>query len=300
MSRIVNMTSAFRRKYRTPRARVNLVLLTLGVILVLLFIFLPVYWLVISSISTRSELLSVPIHWIPENPTLRNYFSVLLPGSAETEVARTFKITLRNSLVIAGSVTAISLVIGSLAAYALVRIRFRFYGVLLIFIIGTRMIPEVSLVIPLYILATRIGIYNTPIVLIAAYLCFALPFAIWLIAAFFQTIPLELEDAARIDGCSRLRTLFQIIMPISAPGLVSTALFVFLLSWDEFFFALIFTSTVAAKTVPVAIAEFTGRYVVDVTGMMTGGVLAAIPPVVLALIFQRYIVSGLTAGAVKG
>ena len=300
MSRIVNMTSAFRRKYRTPRARVNLVLLTLGVILVLLFIFLPVYWLVISSISTRSELLSVPIHWIPENPTLRNYFSVLLPGSAETEVARTFKITLRNSLVIAGSVTAISLVIGSLAAYALVRIRFRFYGVLLIFIIGTRMIPEVSLVIPLYILATRIGIYNTPIVLIAAYLCFALPFAIWLIAAFFQTIPLELEDAARIDGCSRLRTLFQIIMPISAPGLVSTALFVFLLSWDEFFFALIFTSTVAAKTVPVAIAEFTGRYVVDVTGMMTGGVLAAIPPVVLALVFQRYIVSGLTAGAVKG
>ena len=300
MSRISDMTSAFRRKYRTPRARINLILLTLCVILVLLFIFLPVYWLVISSISTRSELLSVPIHWIPENPTLQNYFSVLLPGSAETEVARTFKITLRNSLVIAGSVTAISLVIGSLAAYALVRIRFRFYGVLLIFIIGTRMIPEVSLVIPLYILATRIGIYNTPIVLIAAYLCFALPFAIWLIAAFFQTIPLELEDAARIDGCSRLRTLFQIIMPISAPGLVSTALFVFLLAWDEFFFALIFTSTVAAKTVPVAIAEFTGRYVVDVTGMMTGGVLAAIPPVVLALIFQRYIVSGLTAGAVKG
>jgi multiple sugar transport system permease protein len=300
MSRIANMTSGFRRKYRTPRARINLVLLTLCVILVLLFIFLPVFWLLISSISTRSELLSVPIHWIPENPTLQNYISVLLPGSAETEVARTFKITLRNSLVIAGSVTLISLVIGSLAAYALVRIRFRFYGVLLIFIIGTRMIPEVSLVIPLYILATRIGIYNTPIVLIAAYLCFALPFAIWLIAAFFQTIPLELEDAARIDGCSRLRTLFQIIMPISAPGLVSTALFVFLLAWDEFFFALIFTSTVAAKTVPVAIAEFTGRYVVDVTGMMTGGVLAAIPPVVLALIFQRYIVSGLTAGAVKG
>lgn len=300
MNRISNMLRNFRRKYRTPRSRINLVLLVICVILVLLFIFLPVYWLVISSVSTRSELLSVPIHWIPENPSLQNYLSVLLPGSAKTEVARTFKITLRNSLVIASSVTAISLVIGSLAAYALVRIRFRFYGVLLIFIIGTRMIPEVSLVIPLYILATRIGIYNTPIVLIAAYLCFALPFAIWLIAAFFQTIPLELEDAARIDGCSRLRTLFQIIMPISAPGLVSTALFVFLLSWDEFFFALIFTSTVAAKTVPVAIAEFTGRYVVDVTGMMTGGVLAAIPPVILALVFQRYIVSGLTAGAVKG
>jgi multiple sugar transport system permease protein len=141
---------------------------------------------------------------------------------------------------------------------------------------------------------------NTPYILIITYLSFALPFAIWLMASFFQTIPIELEDAARIDGCTRLQTLWRIIMPISAPGLVSTGLFVFLTAWDEFFFALIFTSTVAAKTVPVAIAEFTGRYVVDVGGMMTGGVLAAIPPVLLSLIFQRYIVRGLTAGAVKG
>ena len=283
-----------------PRALLTRVVLIALVILVLIFIYLPVMWLIISSISTRSELLSVPIHWIPENPTLRNYISILLPGSATSEVARTFKITLRNSLVIATSVTFISLLVGSLAAYALVRIRFRFYEILLIGIIATRMIPEISLVIPLYIQASRVHILNTPYVLIATYLCFSLPFAIWLLAAFFQTIPLELEDAARIDGCSRIRTLFQIIMPISAPGLVSTALFVFLLAWDEFFFALIFTSTVAAKTVPVAIAEFTGRYVVDVTSMMTGGVLAAIPPVILALVFQRYIVSGLTAGAVKG
>jgi multiple sugar transport system permease protein len=165
---------------------------------------------------------------------------------------------------------------------------------------GTRMIPEISLVIPLYIIAARLGMINKPPVLILTYLSFALPFAIWLMAAFFDTIPLELEDAARIDGAGRLRILFQVILTISAPGLVSTALFVFLIAWDEFFYALIFTSTIAAKTVPVAIAEFTGRYVVDVTGMMTGGVLAAIPPVLLALVFSRYIVSGLTAGAVKG
>jgi multiple sugar transport system permease protein len=143
-------------------------------------------------------------------------------------------------------------------------------------------------------------VLNTPIVLIITYLSFALPFAIWLMASFFETIPIELEDAARMDGCSRLQILFYILLPISAPGLISTTLFVFLLAWDEFFFALIFTSTVAAKTVPVAIAEFTGRYVVDITAMMTGGVLAAIPPVLLALLFQRYIVSGMTAGAVKG
>jgi multiple sugar transport system permease protein len=276
------------------------ILLFLVTIPVLVFIYLPVAWLVISSISTRAELLSVPIHWIPQQPTLKNYIDILTPSTTVSEVDRTFKITLRNSFVIASSVTVISLLVGSLAAYALVRIALPFRQGMLLGIMGTRMIPEVSLVIPLYILATRFHLYNTPYVLILTYLSFALPFAIWLMAAFFETIPIELEDAARIDGCSRLKILFQIILPISAPGLVSTALFVFLTAWDEFFFALIFTSTVAAKTVPVAIAEFTGRYVVDIGGMMTGGVLAAIPPVLLALFFQRYIVSGLTAGAVKG
>lgn len=267
---------------------------------VLLFIYLPVAYLLLSSISTRAELLSVPIHWIPENPTLKNYIDILTPGTATSEVAKTFKITLRNSLVVASSVTVISLVVGSLAAYALSRMVIPFRQGMLLGIMGTRMIPEVSLVIPLYILAAQFNMLNKPPVLILTYLSFALPFAIWLMAAFFETIPVELEDAARIDGCSRIRTLFAIILPISAPGLVSTALFIFLTAWDEFFFALIFTSTVAAKTVPVAIAEFTGRYVVDVGGMMTGGVIAAIPPVILSLIFARYIVSGLTAGAVKG
>jgi len=270
------------------------------VIPVILFIYLPVAWLVISSISTRSELLSTPIHWIPQQPTFQNYINIIVPGQGASEVAKTFRITLWNSLLVASSVTVIALTLGSLASYALVRLRFPFRQSMLIGILGTRMIPEISLVIPLYLFATRFGLYNSPVILIITYLSFALPFAIWLMAAFFNTIPVELEDAARIDGCNRIETLFRIIMPISAPGLVSTGLFVFLTAWDEFFFALILTSTVSAKTVPVAIAEFTGRYVVDVGGMMTGGVLAAIPPVLLSLIFSRYIVSGLTAGAVKG
>lgn len=279
-----------------------LFLLTLPVYLFLLG---PVVYLLLATISTRAELLSVPIHWIPENPTLKNYIDILTPGTATSEVAKTFKITLKNSFVVAASVTVISLLVGSLAAYALSRLRIPLRSALLLGIMGTRMIPEVSLVIPLYILAAQVRLFgkpllNTPYVLILTYLTFTLPFAIWLMAAFFDTIPIELEDAALIDGASRLRTLFSIILPISAPGLVSTALFVFLSAWDEFFFALIFTSTVAAKTVPVAIAEFTGRYVSDVGAMMTGGVLAAIPPVLLSLFFARYIVSGLTAGAVKG
>lgn len=278
----------------------RIILLTILVALALLFIYVPVAWLVISSISSRAELLSTPIHWIPQQPTFQNYINILSPSQGTSEVAKTFRITLWNSLLVASSVTAIALVFGSLAAYALIRLKFPFRQTLLIGILGTRMIPEISLVIPLYLFATRFGLFNSPVILVITYLSFALPFAIWLMAAFFDTIPVELEDAARIDGCSRLETLWKIIMPISAPGLVSTGLFVFLTAWDEFFFALILTSTVSAKTVPVAIAEFTGRYVVDVGGMMTGGVLAAIPPVILSLIFQRYIVSGLTAGAVKG
>ena len=270
------------------------------VVLALVLIYMPVAWLLISSVSTRAELLSTPIHWIPQEPTFKNYIDILSPSQGVSEVARTFRVTLRNSLLVAGSVTIVALVLGSAAAYALVRLRMPFRQGLLVGILGTRMIPEISLVIPMYLFATRFGLFNTPLILVITYLSFALPFAIWLMAAFFGTIPVELEDAARIDGCNRFETLWRVILPISSPGLVSTGLFVFLSAWDEFFFALILTSTVSAKTVPVAIAEFTGRYVVDVGGMMTGGVLAAIPPVLLSLLFQRYIVSGLTAGAVKG
>jgi multiple sugar transport system permease protein len=270
------------------------------VLVTLVFIYTPVAWLLISSVSTRAELLSTPIHWIPQAPTFKNYVDILTPTKGVSEVARTFRITLGNSLLVASSVTMIALFLGALAAYALVRLRIPFRQGLLVGILGTRMIPEISLVIPMYLFATRFGLFNTPVILVITYLSFALPFAIWLMAAFFGTIPVELEDAARIDGCNRFETLWRVILPISSPGLVSTGLFVFLSAWDEFFFALILTSTVSAKTVPVAIAEFTGRYVVDVGGMMTGGVLAAIPPVLLSLLFQRYIVSGLTAGAVKG
>ena len=267
---------------------------------VYIFIFSPLLWLFTASLSTQVELFTVPPHWIPEHPTFQNYLDIFFPSQAASSVPRTFAVALLNSIKIASAVTIICILIGSLAAYALVRIPFRFNRSIQLGIIATRMIPEVSLVLPLFIIASSLQLINKPIVLIITYMSFALPYAIWLLAAYFQTVPIELEDAALLDGCSRLETLFRIVMPISVPGLVSTAMFVFLLAWDEFFYALIFTSTLAAKTVPVAIAEFVGRYVVNVNGMMAGGILAAIPPVLIALIFQRYIVSGMTAGAVKG
>ncbi len=267
---------------------------------VLFFIFFPILWLFSASISTQVELFTVPPHWIPEHPTLQNYMDIFFPSQAASSVPRTFAVALLNSMKIATAVTAICILIGSLAAYALVRIPFGLNRSIQLGLIAPRMIPEVSLILPLFIIASSLQLINKPIVLILTYMSFALPYAIWLMAAYFQTVPVELEEAARLDGCSRLGILFRVVMPISVPGLVSTAMFVFLLAWDEFFYALIFTSTLAAKTVPVALAEFIGRYVVNVNGMMAGGILAAIPPVLVALIFQRYIVGGMTAGAVKG
>jgi multiple sugar transport system permease protein len=283
-----------RRKFRR---KLFLTLLTLPV---LFFIFFPILWLVSASLSTQVELFAVPPHWIPQHPTLQNYLDIFFPSGAASSVPRTLAVSIWNSFKIASAVTVICLVIGSLAAYALVRIPFRFNHTIQIGILGTRMIPEVSLVLPLFIIASSLALINKPSVLIITYLSFALPFAIWMMAAFFQTVPIELEEAARLDGCTRLQILFQVVMPIAVPGLISTAMFTFLLAWDEFFYALIFTSTLDAKTAPVAIAEFIGRYAVNITGMMAGGVLVALPPILLAFIFQRYIVSGMTAGAVKG
>ncbi len=276
------------------------IILLLIMLPVLFFIFFPVLWLFSASLSNQVELFTVPIHWVPEHPTLQNYVDIFFPSQAASSVPRTFAVALLNSLKIAGAVTVICILIGSLAAYALVRIPFGWNRGIQLGLIATRMIPEISLIVPLFIIASSLKLVNKPSVLIMTYMSFALPYAIWLMTAYFQTVPVELEDAARLDGCSRLGILFRVVMPISVPGLVSTAMFVFLLAWDEFFYALIFTSTLAAKTMPVALAEFVGRYVVNVNGMMAGGILAAVPPVLVALIFQRYIVSGMTAGAVKG
>jgi multiple sugar transport system permease protein len=284
-------------RFRKVTRKFFLFLLTIPLIF---FIYAPILWLLSASFSTQVELYAIPPHWIPQNPTAQNYLDIIFPNLATSSVPQTFATSLMNSFKIATSVTLICLVIGSLAAYALVRIPFKLNHTIQIGILGTRMIPEVSLVIPLFIVASSLDLINKPIVLIIAYMSFALPYAIWMMAAFFQTVPIELEEAARLDGCTRLGILWRVVMPISMPGLISTAMFVFLVAWDEFFYALIFTSTLAAKTVPVAIAEFVGRYAVNITGMMAGGIIAALPPVILGLIFQRYIVSGMTAGAVKG
>lgn len=280
-------------------SRLERALALLVTTVILLAVFLPIAWMVISSVSPREELLATPPHWIPQRPSLERYTDILFPDSDTDDVALTFRAALGNSFQVAVVVTLLGLLLGMPAAYALSRIPMRGGRTTITLILATRMLPAISTVIPLYLVAATLGLLDTKAVLVVLYLSFVLPFAVWILAGFFASVPREVEEAAMLDGAGRVRTLRSVVLPLALPGVAATAVFSFLLAWDEFFFPLIFTSTRDAKMVPVAISEFTGRHAVDFGAMATGGVLAAIPVVIVALLFNRLIVTGLTAGAVK-
>lgn len=267
-------------------------------VLVALIILAPPAWLFISSISSQNELLSVPVHWIPQEPTWERYIQIIQATGSDS--AAVFRGSLINSLIVAVAVTVICVVIGSLAAYSFARMQFAGHGNLLYVLLISYTLPPIMLLVPLYSIMGDLGLTDSLSGLILVYSALIMPFAVWIMRGYFQTIPRELEDAAMTDGCTRLGSLIRIVLPLSVPGLVATSLFCFLLSWEEFLIALIFTSSPEAKTIPVAIAEFTGRHAIDFGMMAAGGIIAAIPPVLIALVFQRYLVSGLSSGAVKG
>jgi multiple sugar transport system permease protein len=258
----------------------------------------PFLWLLISSVASPADLLARPLHWIPQHMSLERYAAIFRGG--QNGSADTFRAGMVNSLIVAGSSVAISMVVGVFGAYAFARLRFPFRRATLVMLLSTYMLPPIAIVIPLYLILVQLHLLDSRLGLIVVYCSFITPFVLWILSGHFRAIPRDLEDAARIDGCSRIGALFRVILPLAKPGLLATALFGFLLAWDEFFYALIFTSSSNAKTIPVAIAEFQGRFTVDFGLVAAGGILAAIPPLVIAFAFQRYIVSGLTSGAVKG
>ncbi|HKR98757.1 MAG TPA: carbohydrate ABC transporter permease, partial [Candidatus Dormibacteraeota bacterium] len=243
-------------------------------------------------------LLRIPLKWIPEHASLSRYQQIFT--SHGENIFANFRASLVNSLIVASATVAISITVGVFGAYAFARLRFRGARTSQLLFLSTYMVPPIALVIPLYLIMVRLHLLNTRLGLIVVYCTFATPFVLWIMGNYFQTIPRDLEDAARIDGCSRIGALFRVVLPLSRAGLFSTMLFAFLIAWDEFLYALIFTSTTASKTIPVAIAEFTGRYTTDFGLQAAGGILAAVPPVLIAVVFQRYIVGGLSSGAVKG
>jgi multiple sugar transport system permease protein len=270
-----------------------------AMILTLVLILAPFAWLVISSVSAQVDLITVPLQWIPPHPSLDRLASLTFASDAD-DTAMAFRAAFVNSLVVTSSTTVISMVTGVLAAYAFARLHFPGRNWLVFLFLATYMLPPIAIILPVYSFLSGFGLLDNRLSLILVYSSFVTPFVIWLMRGYFENISTELDDAARVDGCSRIGALWRVIIPVSLPGLFSTALLAFLLCWDEFFYALILTQTDAAKTLPVAINDFIGRHSVDFGMLSAGGLIAALPPVLIALVFQRYIVSGLTAGSVKG
>jgi multiple sugar transport system permease protein len=267
----------------------------------LVFTLLPIVWLFLSTIQTEASLLRQPPPIIPTDVTLRNYVDIFKPAAfGENSGQSTFVLALRNSVVVSLGTTAVALVFGTLAAYAFARFNIPRKRTLLLIVLGSQLLPAVSLIIPLFRMFRTAGLLDSLLALILAYSTFSMPFVVWIMTGYFQSVPIELEEAARIDGASRFQSFVRVALPLAAPGLGATAIFTLLNAWDEFFFALIFTSTYAAKTLPVALAEFIGRHSVNWGLLVTGGFIASLPPIVLSLAFYRYIVSGLSAGGLKG
>jgi multiple sugar transport system permease protein len=282
-------------------SRTYIVAIHVAAVVMALVILLPFAWLIISSISPATDLVSARIHWWPAHPTLSRYRAIFTSSAgAGDNVAANYRLAMGNSLIVAGLTTVISLTVGALGGYAFARLRFRLRRTSLFAFLAIYMLPPIALVIPLYLALANLQLLDTKTGLIATYCSIVTPFCLWTMSNYYLSLPADLEEAARVDGCSRMGALVRIILPLSRPGLLTTAMFGFLLAWDEFLYSLIFTSTTNAKTIPVAIAEFTGKYSSDFGLVAAGGVLAAIPPVLLALAAQRYIVGGLTSGAVKG
>ena len=280
------------------RSTRNSILLHLAALVVSAFILLPFGWMVVASVTPQRILITTPLQWIPDTLDFSRYQQIFQGGA--DSVGATFRAAMGNSVVVAVGTVAISMVVGILGAYAFARLRFRFRRAILMVFLATYMLPQIALLIPLYLILNSLGLLDTTTGLIVVDCALVIPFVLWILSNYFLTIPEELEEAARIDGTSRLGALFRVILPAARPGIFAAIMFAFLLAWDEFMYALIFTSSDAAKTLPVAISEFAGRYTTDFGLVAAGGIIAALPPIIIAIVFQRYVVSGMAAGAVKG
>lgn len=287
------------RRRRRPGGWVRSLALHACMALALLAILAPFAWLLISSVARPVDLITRPLSFIPRSISLDRFVSLLLSANPDSAAAG-FRAATVNSLLVASVVTVVALAVGIPAAYAFARLRFPSRGWLILLFMATYMLPPITLVIPLYQIMSGLAWLDRPIALIVIYSSFTTPFVIWLMRGYFESISSELDDAARVDGCTRLGALVRVLLPVSTPGIASTALLAFLLSWDEFFYALVMTQTNAAKTLPVALNDFIGRHGIDFGMLAAGGVVAALPPLLIAFVFQRYLVAGLTAGGVKG
>ena len=276
------------------RQRAMRVLLYCLVLLVAVYALFPFYWAFMTSFKTENEMFQTA-SYLPQEPTLKNYEYVFRDN--------TFMDALRNSAITSGATSVFALVAGSFAAYALGRLRFRGRVALLYVVLSMTMFPAISILSGLYTIVRELGFFGTSLSLIVTYPVFSLPFTVWVLTSFFKGLPGEIEQAAIVDGATPFQTFRLILLPLTAPALVTTGLLAFVQSWNEYLFALNFTATnPSAQTVPVAIAQFSGQFSEQepIAEIMAAAMVVTVPLVALVLVFQNRIVEGLTAGAVKG
>jgi multiple sugar transport system permease protein len=287
--------------------RIRTALLAAAGIALAIIILLPFLWALSASLQSESALFKRPPSWVPAPATTGNYqyvFTGKVPQAYEqrgllrspiTQEARLLPWGLQNSLIIAASVLAVNLIFGTLAAYTFARERFKGGRLALMFVLGSRLLVPMAVAIPIFIILRRLGLLDTKLALILVHSAFTLPFTIWVLTLYFSSLPRELEEAALVDGCSRFGALRHVVLPLAAPGLAAIGVFSFLFSYDEFLFALLTTSSISSKTIPVMISAISVNPDASYSLISVGIILSIFAPIVVALIFRRYIISGLVS-----
>jgi multiple sugar transport system permease protein len=266
-------------------------LLLLTLVLVVLYCLGPLLWQFLTSVKTDHEITRIP-PILPQVPTIEHYAAIF--------EQHPFLRIMVNSAIVASATTLLSLTIGSFCAFGLAKLDVPFKALILGFVLSVSMFPPIATISPLYIIIRGLGLRDTWWALIMTYTTFSLPLCIWVLVNFFTGIPDEIYRAARVDGCSPYQAFYRIMLPLAGPGFFTAAILVFIFSWNEFLFALTFTSTPASRTVPVAIALFPGLHEIPWGDIAAASVVVTIPLIILVLCFQKRIVEGITAGSVKG
>ena len=263
-----------------------------GGLLLLLVGAFPLFWMLSTSLKPSGEIFATPPRMIPAHPTLENF------GRLFTDTS--FLTYFRNSATVSLTTVLLTLTVSSLGAYGLTRFSFAGRDKVAGLILTTYMFAPVMIIIPFYILVKQLGIVNTHLALVLSYTTFCLPFCLWLLRAFFQSIPLELEEAALVDGAGRGRTVWYVVLPLALPGLIATAIFTFILAYNDFLFSLVLITSEELKTLPVGVNDLFNATIVDWGMIMAAGVMITAPAVVFFAAVQRYLVQGWGAGGVKG
>jgi multiple sugar transport system permease protein len=280
------------------RRRIVLVLSYAYLIGLLILTFFPLFWMVSSALKPVDDLFVIPPQWIPERPTLAAMDSVIYGEMGRSSL---FPDYFRNSVIVTVGTTVLALVVSTLAAYALSRYPFRGSNKLMLSILSLQMFPQAMLLISFYVIFLQLRLLNTYQGLVLANATFAIPFSIWMLKGFFDTVPKEVEEAAMIDGCTRFSVLPRIVLPMVTPGLLAAGVYTFLIAWDEYLFASTLMVQPEMRTLPPGIIQsFVGQFYLNWPNVMAASVLITIPVTLLFVFFQKYLVQGLTAGAVKG